>query len=394
MLQKEWRDLDFKSISVGLLATVLISLLAGSTSAIFLIGLEWVAEQRENQPIWLFSLPVIGLLVVFIYHYGDQTVQEGNKALIKALAGNQTRISWKMSAWVLIGTWLTHLGGGSAGREGTAVQMGGSLADQLTRWLPKHRTFLIQSGIAAGFSSVFGTPLAGMFFAYELTSDRKWYHVLWVAPASYGAHWVCSDLWHVHHSVYPTLSGSLSHWNLSTIAYTAALALLIGAMAQVFKRVSSFLKALPDWVPNPYVRVACGGLGLALAFQSTWSIPFHGLGVEWIQKAFVQPLPWYFGLTKLLLTLLTLSIGFKGGEATPLFFIGAMTGNSLAQWIPMEAPLATGLGFVAQFGSVVAAPWTAMCMGYELFGCIPIHLLGLACWGSYWMAGRKGIYQP
>lgn len=395
MLQKSLAELDFKGILLGFLASLLLAVVIGSGSALFLTGLEVVTSARTQHPVWIWTLPLWGLLMVYAYQQVDQGVRNGNKTLVQSLhSPSSSFISWKMAPWILLSTWFTHLGGGSAGREGTAVQIGGSVADQLSRRFPDHRLFFLQAGIAAGFSSVFGTPMAGMFFAYELTKNRKISQLFAVAIASWGAHWVCSSWWGVAHTVYPDLSQSPTRWDVATIAYTALLALAIGGMARLFKLTAQGMKRMTDLISNPYVRVLAGGMGLACLFQWPLTAPFQGLGVDWIQKAFETPLPWFFGLAKLIFTLFTLSIGFKGGEATPLFFVGAMTGNVFSQFLPLDTPLAVGLGFVAQFGAVMATPWTALWMGLELFGPIPIHLLLLVAWGSNWVAGRRCIYEP
>lgn len=394
MLQSWWSQLDFKKIKIAVWTSVILAVWVGSASALFLAGLDWITQQRQSNPTWTYALPFMGVAIVYVYQYAPASVQKGTKSLVNALQGKEPLISWKMTPWVLLGTWLTHWGGGSAGREGTAVQMGGSLADQLSHRWPTYRPFFLQAGIAAGFSSVFGTPIAGMFFAYELTKDRKPIHLFSVALASWGAHWVCSSFWGIAHTPYPDLSNSPLRWEMSTLAYTALLALVIGGMARLFKLSSVHLHSLTSRISNPYLRILAGSLGLILLFQWPLTTPFQGLGIEWIQESFETPLPWYFGLAKLIFTVWTLSIGFKGGEATPLFFMGAMTGNLFAQILPLDAPLAVGLGFVSLFGAVVASPWTALWMGIELFGFIPVHLLLLMSWGSYWVAGRRGIYEP
>jgi len=395
MLQRSLDRLDFKGIWVGILASILLAFSVGSASALFLTGLDFITIHREKQQDWIWTLPLWGVLIVYAYHRVGSDVQEGNKALVRALKlADYPKISWKMAPWVLLSTWLTHVGGGSAGREGTAVQMGGGLAEQLSQKYPAYRVFFLQAGIAAGFSSIFGTPLAGMFFAYELSGGKSKIQLIWTVLASFGADWVCSHVWGIGHTHYPSWAFMKTQWTLATVGYSVVLAVLIGGMAWFFKWFHRMMKQQVGYITNPYLRVVVGASALVLLFQWDVARPFQGLGVPSIEQAFHQPMPWFYGGLKLILTVFTLAIGFKGGEATPLFFIGAMTGNWLAQGLPIERELAVGLGFVSQFGAVVATPMTAIFMGIELFGQGPLHLVGLVAFGSYWVAGKKGIYEP
>lgn len=395
-MQRTLDRLDFKGIFLGIIASLILSVLVGSASALFLVGLEKVLNWRSDQPFWIWFLPFGGVFIVYAYQRVEASVQEGNKALVRVLREpTVSRVSWKMAPWVLIATWLTHLGGGSAGREGTAVQISGSIAEQLSVRYPRYRIFFLQAGIAAGFSAVFGTPIAGMFFAFELSRTRQWIQLFWTALASFGANWVCTDFWQVSHTHYPSWTAlGDTHWDFQTFGYCLILAFFVGLMAWIFKRIHAVMQKYVVLIQNPYQRILLGGTLLALLFQWNVTLPFQGLGVSTIEQAFREPMPWFFGGVKLMLTLFTLSIGFKGGEATPLFFVGAMTGNVVAQAIPLTRELAVALGFVSQFGAVVATPWTAVAMGLELFGLLPLHLLLVVAFVSRWIAGKKGLYEP
>lgn len=383
----------------------LVSALAGTASAGFLLSLDWVTRTREAQP-WLIGLlPLGGLLVGLLYHYVGQSVARGNNQLIEEIHQPRDVLPLRMAPLVLLGTLLTHLVGGSAGREGTAVQMGGALADQLTRWLPaglrirpRERPLLLIAGISAGFASVFGTPLAGLVFGLEVFRiGRLRYEALLPSLlAAFGADWV-TRAWGVGHT--PYLVPEVPALSAAGVACTLLLGLLSGLTARGFVAAvhawQGWLGRLIQWPP---LRPAAGG-ALLLALVGLLCLPlgagvtrYLGLGVPTIVAAFAAPLPWYgFGL-KLLLTSLTLGAGFKGGEVTPLFFIGAALGSALAVVLPLPVALLAGVGFVAVFSGAANTPLACTLMGLELFGLPAAPYLALGCVVAYLTSGHGGIY--
>ncbi|GAB2951740.1 voltage-gated chloride channel family protein [Hymenobacter coalescens] len=388
-----------------LLLCAVISALVGTASAGFLVALDWVTSTREAHPWLVLLLPAGGLLVGLLYHYLGQRVARGNNQLIEEIHQPRDVIPLRMAPVVLLGTLLTHLVGGSAGREGTAVQMGGALADQLTRWLPgplrlrpRERRLLLIAGISAGFASVFGTPLAGAVFGLEvfLIGRLRYGALLPSVLAAFGADWV-TRAWGVGHTPYAVpLVPALTAAGVGT---ALLLGLLSGLTARGFAAAvhacQGWSARLIGWAP---LRPAAGGaLLLALVWLlSLGPVPdvarYLGLGVPTIVAAFQAPLPWYaFGL-KLLLTALTLGTGFKGGEVTPLFFIGAALGSALAPVLPLPVALLAGMGFVAVFSGAANTPLACTLMGLELFGLPSAPYLALACVVAYLTSGHGGIY--
>lgn len=388
-----------------LLLAGLISALAGTASAGFLRALDYVTAQREARPGLLGLLPVGGLLVGLLYHYFGQPVARGNNQLIEEIHRPRDVVPLRMAPLVLLGTLLTHLVGGSAGREGTAVQMGGALADQLTRWLPgplrirpHERRLLLVAGISAGFASVFGTPLAGAVFGLEVfrIGRLRYEGLLPSVLAAFGADWVTRQ-WGVGHTPYPV--PAVPALAAGGVAAVLLLGLLSGLTARAFVAAvhawQGWLGRLIGWPP---LRPAAGGL-LLLGLVGLLYLPlgpaatrYLGLGVPTIVAAFGAPLPWYsFGL-KLLLTSLTLGAGFKGGEVTPLFFMGAALGSCLAPVLPLPVALLAGVGFVAVFSGAANTPLACTLMGLELFGLPAAPYLALGCVVAYLTSGHRGIY--
>ena len=379
-----------------ILICVLIGLFSGSASAFLLVALEWAAQLRTHH-IWLIGLlPIGGLLIGLLYHYHGKDVVKGNNLLLEEYRLPQKVIPFRMAPFVLIGTIFTHLFGGSAGREGTAVQMGGAIADQFTKIFHldnSDRKTLLILGISAGFASVFGTPLAGAIFALEVILSSKFSlksAVLSFVVAYFAFYTV--ELWGVHHTIYsipvvPTLTLHNLFWLIPSC-------ILFGLAAMLFSRSTHFWGSLfSKKITYPPFRPLIGGLLLAVAFYSFDATKFMGLGVPYIVEAFSKPNEYYDFLLKILFTGFTLGAGFKGGEVTPLFFVGATLGSALSVFIPLPIALLAGMGFVAVFSGATHTPVACTVMGIELFGIESAVFIAIACFIAYLASGSVGIYH-
>jgi len=386
----------FKFSLKWLILAALVGALAGSASALFLISLDKVTHILQDNSWLYFFLPVAGLLVGLLYHYFGKDVERGNNQIIDEIIEPQERISWRMAPLVLIGTLLTHLVGGSAGREGTAVQMGGSLADQLNhliRFEPLDRKILLLCGISAGFASVFGTPLAGTVFALEVyIIGRMRYEAL--VPTLFAAiiaDFVCK-LWGAHHTHYAIHSST--EISLTTFLLALAAGCIFAFAGWLFTNAIPFFKQYFNRISYPPFRPVIGGIILLIIFSSfADSTRFAGLGVETIVESFTKEQPWYYFLSKILLTTLTLAAGFKGGEVTPLFFVGATLGSAIAFFIPLPVDLLAAMGFVAVFAAAANTPLACIFMGIELFGSEHAVFIAIACLIAYLFSGHTGIYS-
>jgi H+/Cl- antiporter ClcA len=379
-----------------LLLAILVGIPTGSASAFFLVSLDWVTNLRENT-LWLIALlPVGGFLIGYIYHKLGKTVEGGNNQLLLAWYRPDEKIPFKMAPMVLGGTLLTHLLGGSAGREGTAVQMGGAIADQamrLFRFPPVERKMLLVMGISAGFASVFGTPLAGAIFALEvLVLGRMRYEALLPSlMAAFIADKVCT-LWevsHTHYYIYDVPDFGFYNMGLTLVA-----GILFGLTAMLFAKSTKFSSSFfKRNISYPPLRPFAGGSILALTFFLVGGERYLGLGIPVIQEAFETSVLPYDFILKIAFTALTLGAGFKGGEVTPLFFIGATLGNVLVWFLPLPMPLLAGMGFVAVFAGATNTPIACTLMGIELFGAQAAPYLALACVVAYFFSGHTGIYE-
>lgn len=379
-----------------LLLALLVSCFIGPVTAFFLISLNWVTNWRENH-LWIIALlPLGGLVIGLLYHYLGSNVVKGNNQLLEELHSPKKIIPLRMAPLVLAGTLITHLVGGSAGREGTAVQMGGAIADQFTklfRLKNRDRKIIIIMGISGGVAAVFGTPLAGTIFALEvLVLGRMRYEALLPAlMAAVFSDYICRLCGGAHtHYAITTVPGITT----GNVLWTIFAGILFGLAALLFSRtVHFFTKAFSQKISYPPLRPVIGGVCLAIVIGLMGTTKYIGLGIPTITESFSQQLPTADFLIKLLLTTFTLGAGFKGGEVTPLFFIGATLGNALFLFVPLPIALLAGMGFVAVFSGATNTPIACTLMGIELFGMQSGVYIGIACVVAYLFSGHTGIYS-
>lgn len=378
-----------------LVLTAVTGGLIGSASALLLYSLAWATEYRESH-VWIIGLlPLAGLFIGLMYHYLAGTAARGNNFLIEEIRTSRNIIPFKMAPLVYIGTVLTHLFGGSAGREGTGVQMGGAIADFLSRFFKMHpydRKIMVQIGIGAGFASVFGTPLAGAVFALEVivVGRMRYDAILPIFLSAFFAHYAC-HAWGVEHTVY-TMS-EVPGLNIQTLLWVLLASLLFGLTAMLFSRSIGFWRGLAKkYVSYAPFRPLLGGICIALCVWLMGTTKYIGLGVPVIVSSFTEVQMWYDFLLKLLLTTFTIGVGFKGGEVTPLFFVGATLGSALSALLPLPVSFLAGLGFVAVFAGATNTPIACTLMGIELFGIEAGIYLGIACVAAYLFSGHTGIY--
>jgi H+/Cl- antiporter ClcA len=382
---------------------VMTGIFSGSASAFFLVALDWVTQYREHNNWMIWLLPIGGLIIGLLYYYWGESVAKGNNLLLEEYENPQKIIPLKMAPLVLFSTLITHLFGGSAGREGTAVQIGGAIADQFTRLSSRaqsrdkldttDRKTLIILGISAGFASVFGTPLAGALFALEVLyfSKINYKSISLSFLTAYIAYFTV-EFWHVKHTHYsipiiPEISFTVLFWIIPV-------SIIFGLSAMLFSRSTHFWGALfSKTISYPPLRPFIGGIILALAIYFVGTTKYIGLGVPIIVDSFSNPNASYDFLLKILFTGFTLGAGFKGGEVTPLFFVGATLGSALSVVVPLPIALLAGMGFVAVFSGATHTPIACTVMGIELFGIESGVFIGIACVIAYFSSGSVGIYN-
>jgi H+/Cl- antiporter ClcA len=354
----------------------------GSAAAMFLWALDAATRQRFAAPWLIWLLPLAGVAMGFYYRHLGKHISCGNHVILGNAHRDEREVPFALAPSILIATVVTHLFGGSAGREGTAVQMGAGIAAGFGKLFAGNRKagrLLVCCGIAGGFGAVFGTPFAGAVFALEFTGNRFVSRkIIPCLLAALAADFVCLS-WGVHHTPYPVidLGHSLSEWLVIALKL-AVLAAVVALVCRLFVSGSHFMAGkFRDWFPHEAVRAGVGGVIVIAMFLMVGTTDYLGLGTlaehggSLTLAGFLSPethAPATAWLWKLVFTIVTLSAGFKGGEVTPLFFIGAALGNSLAWWIGAPVDLFAGVSMIALFAAATKTPAASIIMGMELLG--------------------------
>lgn len=379
----------------------LIGVVCGVASAFFLWLLELATETREAHETIVYTLPLAGLVIGALYERFGQPIKAGNNLVIDTIHDEGPEIPLRMAPMVLIGTVLTHLFGGSAGREGTAVQMGASLSDWIAHRLGVSKVVrrqLLAAGVAGGFGSVFGTPIAGTVFGLEfIVLGRIEYDAL--VPALVAA--LVGDLTtralgdhllgiaHTHYPPAPHVPLDpllLGKW----LVFAAAVALVTTVFIELTHRIK---KEGEKRIRSLAVRMAIGGAVVVVLWKLVGTSDYLGLGVPSIVRAFEDPaFPEHAFALKLLFTAITLGAGFLGGEVTPLFFVGAALGSVLGRWLGIPMELAAGIGLAAVFSSASNTPLALSIMAMELVGATVFPHVVIVCVVAYLLTGHRSIY--
>lgn len=390
-----------------------VALTVGSLVALFLWLLQKAIDTRFIHPWLLFLLPLAGILIYFLYKFSGKNAEGGNNLIMDEIHSPGGGVPFRMAPLVLLTTVITHLFGGSAGREGTAVQIGGSLAQFFAKKLKLSQEdikTLLMTGIAAGFGAVFGTPITGAIFALEVLALGRIKHdaLMPCFIASVLADIVCSA-WGIHHTHYHINfkeSGTvfLQYFRFDFLLLFKAIiaGVAFGLAGYMFAELSHTIKNYSNrWIKIKWLIPAAGGLAIIAFTYLLGTQDYLSLGVSnpdpkavSILSCFNEGGATYFSwLWKLLFTAITLGTGFKGGEVTPLFFIGAALGNTIATLTGAPVDLMAGLGFIAVFAGATNTPIACTIMGVELFGADNALYYAVACFTAYYFSGHSGIYH-
>lgn len=376
-------------------AAVIMGCITGVVGAAFVKVLSIVIEFRSAHGYMIYFMPVAGVLIVAMYavcKYNDEGTD-----LVLCAARNERTVPGAVAPLIMCATILTQLVGGSAGREGAALQLGSGICTSLSKLfrvkVEENKRLFVLCGMSAGFSAVFGTPIAAAVFAIEVAAVGffSYASLFPCVLASVSAYYV-SGLCGAEREAYTILAQSdVTAFNLVKILI---LAILCGLLAKLFCFI---LGRSGKWISgifkNPYVRVICCSVIFVIIIKLEGSTDFMGTGAGLIEKAIEGEAKIYSFVLKIIVTVLTLKGGLKGGEIVPSFSIGATFGCVLAPVFGLEPSMCAAVFMAAFFGCVTNCPITALLIAFELFGftCAPFFLLAVAA--AHFASGRPGLYH-
>ena len=375
---------------------VTVGALVGTVGALFGHALIWANGVRKAYPFVVYGLPVGGLLIVLLYRGAKNTDDCGTNTIIGALQDG-TDISFKTAPLIFISTTITQLVGGSAGREGAALQLGGSIANKAAKLLhfkDSGRKMLIMCGMSAGFSALFGTPLAASFFSIEMACVG-YLQLAGLVPCVISAYtgYFMAKLFQIPPEVFPV--EAMPALTPVLLLQVVALAVIIGLVSILFCKVLHGAEhAYAHYIKNPYLRIGIAGILLILLTGAMGTRAYLGSGMEIIEEIFHHGnAKWYTFLLKILFTAVTLGAGFKGGEIVPSFTIGAALGFVCGSLLGLPVELAAACGMAGLFCGVTNCPVTALLISFELFGfaAMPCYIVVVAV--SYLISGYHSLYH-
>ena len=380
-------------LKFGILGIVL-GCMGGVVGAVFHHALHFVTHVRAENPWLIFLLPLAGLATVAVYHLPQLKKNRGTNEIIDAVLEGK-HVSPLVAPAIFLSTAITHLFGGSAGREGAALQIGGSMASVLSKGLKlqgHERRVIIMAGMSAVFAGLFGTPLTAMLFCMEFETVGTLFSpaLLPCFLAAYTATRI-SGLLGVHAETY--LLETAVQLDLAALGRFAVLAVLIAllgiAMCWLFHNAEHFAK---HHLPNPWIRIALGGAVVMGMTLLAGAHRFNGAGMDMALAAVAGQTDWYSFLVKMLFTAVTLAAGFKGGEIVPTFCIGATFGCLLGGFLGLEAGTAAAVGLVGLFCCVTNSPLASIVLSIEMFGGANLYLFSFVCVICFVLSGNSSLY--
>lgn len=379
-----------------IICSVIIGITCGAVGTAFHYSVEYVTEFRTGHSWIIWLLPFAGLLIIFIYRTCGIKHDKGTNLVIGSIRNPEYKVPFRMAPLIFITTVITHLFGGSAGREGAALQIGGSLGSSIGKVLKlddddKH--ILTLCGMSAVFAALFGTPVTAAFFSMEVISiGVLYYSALVPCVLSAVISYAITERFNVTPTYFilnqvPEISlGS----GIRVVILAALTALLSIAFCILMQACGKFFKS---FFKNQYMRIFVGGLVIALLTFIVGSNDYNGAGMNIIEQAIHGEADTFAFLLKMIFTCITISCGFRGGEIVPSFFIGATFGCTVGGLIGLDPGFGAAVGLVCFFCGVVNCPMASLVLSIELFGASGIVLFAIGCAVSYMLSGYYSLYS-
>lgn len=375
--------------------SVITGCVVGLIASIFALLLNLVTELRILHPQLLLLLPVGAVVIVALYRGLLKEKDPGTDLVLSAIHSGD-KIPLRMAPLIFLSTLITHLCGGSAGREGAALQLGGSIGNAIGKWFhftSKDRHIIIMCGMSAAFSALFGTPIAAAVFSLEVVSvGIMHYAALLPSVISSLIARAIALAFSLEAPAYEILN--LPAFSPLPVAKTTLLALLCGLVSMFFCILLHQTRDLGQkFLPNPYLRALVGGSLVLLFTFLAGSQDYNGIGTDVIAGCMEGNVAPEAFLLKMVFTAVTLAAGYKGGEIVPTLFVGASFGCLVGGWLDLSPSLGAAVGMGALFCGVTNAPITSLLLCLELFGmdAAPFLLLSVAV--SYTVSGYYGLYN-
>ena len=378
------------------LIAILVGVAAGAFSTAFGHCINFVTTFRTNHLWAIFFLPFAGMLIIYLYKVCDYEKNKGTDQVFLTVHAEKKDIPFRMAPLIFISTVLTHLCGGSAGREGAALQMGGSIGSTIGRILhldEKDRIVLVMCGMSAAFSALFGTPMAATIFAMEVESVGIMYYAA-LLPCALSA--IIASRFAVNMGINPEsfLIQEVPEFTVQNSLKVVILAVLCAYLSAFFcvmlHTANRYIRA--DF-RNPYVRIVVAAIFVIAVNLLLHSTDYMGAGIDVIERAVEGEVRPEAFLLKMILTAVTLGAGFKGGEIVPSFYIGATAGCFLGYMLGLSPSFAAALGMTAVFCGVTNCPISSVLIAFELFGysgnCFYLVTAAIA----YLLSGYYGLYS-
>lgn len=382
-----WKD--FGTFVKWVLFSCLIGVVVGGVGILFHYAIEFVTGLRKTYDWLILFLPVGGLLILLAYHFCRMEKDRGTNFVLIAVRTNEP-MPLRTAPLIFFSTLVTHLCGGSSGREGAALQLGGSISSRIGRWMrldDKDERIITMCGMSAAFSALFGTPLTAAVFSMEVVSVGVMYYaaiVPCVLSSVIGA--MAASMCGIAPTQF-TVTG-IPPLTPLTLLQVAGLSVLCALLSILFCIMMHKAPALYRRViPNRYLCIAVAGVLVAFLSFLVGTQDYNGAGMDVIARAIAGEARWEAFALKLVFTALTLGAGFKGGEIVPVFFIGATFGNVMGGLLGLPPSFGAALGMVSVFCGVTNCPLTSLILSFELFGTQGIALYAVACAVSYMMSG-------
>ena len=385
-----------KTFIKWLICSAIIGITCGAVGTAFHYSVEYVTQFRSGHSWIIFLLPAAGLLIVFLYRAGGIKHDKGTNLVIGSIRNPEYNVPFRMAPLIFITTVITHLFGGSAGREGAALQIGGSLGASIGKLIKmddNDKHIMTLCGMSAVFAALFGTPVTAALFSVEVISiGILYYSALVPCILSATISYAITEKFHITPTYF--ILNQVPEMSLATGIRVIILSVAAAVLSNLFCMSMQVIgKTFKKYLKNQYLRILVGGVLLVLLTLAVRCNDYNGAGMNIIEQAIHGTAKPEAFILKLLFTCITIGCGFRGGEIVPSFFIGATFGCTLGGWIGLDPGFGAAMGLVCLFCGVVNCPLASLVLSIELFGASGILLFAIGCSVSYMLSGYYSLYS-